>query len=148
MLDGRIMGLDIGDKTIGVAVSDIMGITAQGVKTIRRESKKKDIEELKNIIKERQVNKIVSGLPKNMNGTLAPLGEKVIKFCDLIKEETGLEIEFWDERLTTVAAHKAMLEADLSREKRSKIVDKIAAVYILQGYLDNKNSKKGSEWFG
>ena len=93
MLDGRIMGLDIGDKTIGVAVSDIMGITAQGVKTIRRESKKKDIEELKNIIKERQVNKIVSGLPKNMNGTLGPQGEKVLKFCDLIKEETGLDIK-------------------------------------------------------
>ena len=92
MLDGRIMGLDIGDKTIGVAVSDIMGITAQGVKTIRRETKKKDIEELKNIIKERQVNKIVSGLPKNMNGTLGPQGEKVLKFCDLIKEETGLDI--------------------------------------------------------
>lgn len=94
MLDGRIMGLDIGDKTIGVAVSDIMGITAQGVKTIRRESKKKDIEELKNIIKERQVNKIVSGLPKNMNGTLGPQGEKVLKLCELIKEETGLEIDF------------------------------------------------------
>ena len=120
MLDGRIMGLDIGDKTIGVAVSDIMGITAQGIKTIRRESKKKDIEELKNIIKEKQVNKIVSGLPKNMNGTLGPQGEKVIKFCDLIKEETGLEIEFWDERLTTVAAERSLLEGDVSRKKEKK----------------------------
>ena len=122
MLDGRIMGLDIGDKTIGVAVSDIMGITAQGVKTIRRESKKKDIEELKNIIKERQVNKIVSGLPKNMNGTLGPQGEKVLKLCELIKEETGLEIDFWDERLTTVAAERSLIEGDVSRKKRKKVI--------------------------
>ena len=128
MLDGRIMGLDIGDKTIGVAVSDIMGITAQGVKTIRRESKKKDIEELKNIIKERQVNKIVSGLPKNMNGTLGLQGEKVLKLCELIKEETGLEIDFWDERLTTVAAERSLIEGDVSRKKRKKVIDMLAAV--------------------
>ena len=106
MLTGRIMGLDIGDKTIGVAVSDLMGMTAQGIKTIKRTSKKNDIEEIKQIIKEKQVNLIVSGLPKNMNGTVGPQGEKVQKFCELIKEETGLEIEFWDERLTTVAAEK------------------------------------------
>ena len=134
MLDGRIMGLDIGDKTIGVAVSDIMGITAQGVKTIRRESKKKDIEELKNIIKERQVNKIVSGLPKNMNGTLGPQGEKVLKLCELIKE-----IDFWDERLTTVAAERSLIEGDVSRKKRKKVIDMLAAVIILQGYLDSKS---------
>ena len=139
MLDGRIMGLDIGDKTIGVAVSDIMGITAQWVKTIRRESKKKDIEELKNIIKERQVNKIVSGLPKNMNGTLGPQGEKVLKLCELIKEETGLEIDFWDERLTTVAAERSLIEGDVSRKKRKKVIDMLAAVIILQGYLDSKS---------
>ena len=136
MLDGRIMGLDVGDKTIGVAVSDLMGLTAQGVKTIKRVGKKKDIEALKEIIKERQVNKIVSGLPKNMNGTIGESGEKALEFAELLKEKTGLEIEMWDERLTTVAAHRAMLEADLSRNKRKKIVDKIAATYILQGYLD------------
>ena len=136
MLDGRIMGLDIGDKTIGVAVSDIMGITAQGIKTIRRESKKKDIEELKNIIKEKQVNKIVSGLPKNMNGTIGPSGELAMEFGKLCEDKISIEVKFWDERLTTVAAHKAMLEADLSRNKRKKIVDKVAATYILQGYLD------------
>ena len=139
MLDGRIMGLDIVDKTIGVAVSDIMGIKAQGVKTIRRESKKKDIEELKNIIKERQVNKIVSGLPKNMNGTVGPQGEKVLKLCELIKEETGLEIDFWDERLTTVAAERSLIEGDVSRKKRKKVIDMLAAVIILQGYLDSKS---------
>ena len=138
MLDGRIMGLDIGDKTIGVAVSDIMGITAQGVKTIRRESKKKDIEELKNIIKERQVNKIVSGLPKNMNGTLGPQGEKVQKFSELLKEETNLPIEFWDERLSTVAAERSLIEGNVRRENRKKVIDMLAAVIILQGYLDSK----------
>lgn len=138
MLKGRIMGLDIGDKTIGVAVSDLMGMTAQGVKTIKRTSKKNDIEEIKNIIKEKQVDKIVSGLPKNMNGTIGPQGERVQKFCELIKEETGLEIEFWDERLTTVAAERSLLEADVSRQKRKKVIDMLAAVIILQGYLDFK----------
>ena len=136
MLTGRIMGLDIGDRTIGVAVSDLMGMTAQGVKTIKRTSKKNDIEEIKTIIKDKQVNKIVSGLPKNMNGTVCPQGEKVKKLCELIHEETGLEIEFWDERLTTVAAERSLLEADVSRQKRKKVIDMLAAVIILQGYLD------------
>ena len=138
MLTGRIMGLDIGDKTIGVAVSDLMGMTAQGIKTIKRTSKKNDIEEIKQIIKEKQVNLIVSGLPKNMNGTVGPQGEKVQKFCELIIEETGLEIEFWDERLTTVAAEKTLITADVSRKKRKNVIDMMAAVLILQGYLDFK----------
>lgn len=138
MLTGRIMGLDIGDKTIGVAVSDLMGMTAQGIKTIKRTSKKNDIEEIKQIIKEKQVNLIVSGIPKNMNGTVGPQGEKVQKFCELIKEETGLEIEFWDERLTTVAAEKTLITADVSRKKRKNVIDMMAAVLILQGYLDFK----------
>ena len=138
MLTGRIMCLDIGDKTIGVAVSDLMGMTAQGIKTIKRTSKKNDIEEIKQIIKEKQVNLIVSGLPKNMNGTVGPQGEKVQKFCELIKEETGLEIEFWDERLTTVAAEKTLITADVSRKKRKNVIDMMAAVLILQGYLDFK----------
>lgn len=138
ILDGRIMGLDVGDKTIGVAVSDLMGITAQGVKTVRRVGKKKDIEELKAIIKERQVTKIVSGLPKNMNGTLGPQGEKVIKFCELLERETEIKIEYWDERLSTVAAERSLIEADVRREKRKKVIDMLAAVIILQGYLDSK----------
>lgn len=138
MLTGRIMGLDIGDKTIGVAVSDLMGMTAQGIKTIKRTSKKNDIEEIKQIIKDKQVNLIVSGLPKNMNGTVGPQGEKVQKFCELLKEETGLKIEFWDERLTTVAAEKTLITADVSRKKRKNVIDMMAAVLILQGYLDFK----------
>lgn len=137
----RILGLDIGDKTIGVAVSDLLGFTAQGVTTIKRIGKEKDIQELKKICEEYKVETIVAGLPKNMNGTLGPQSEKVLKFCEVIKERIGLPIKMWDERLTTVAAHRAMLEADLSRAKRKKIVDKMAAMYILQGYLDSISSK-------
>ncbi len=133
----RILGLDIGDRTIGVAVCDPLGLTAQGITTIRRKSTEKDLEELKKICEEYSVESIVAGLPKNMNGTLGPQSEKVISFCDLIKEDINLPINMWDERLTTVAAHRAMLEADLSRAKRKKIVDKMAAIYILQGYLDS-----------
>ena len=140
MLDGRIMGLDVGDKTIGVAVSDLMGLTAQGVKTIKRVVKKKDIEALKEIIKERQVNKIVSGLPKNMNGTLGPQGEKVIKFCELLEEETGIKIEYWDERLSTVAAERTLIQGYVRRENRKGVIDMVAAVIILQGYLDRQRN--------
>ncbi|CCY47422.1 MULTISPECIES: Holliday junction resolvase RuvX [Peptostreptococcus] len=138
MLTGRIMGLDIGNNTIGVAVSDLMGMTAQGITTIKRESKKKDIEAIKDIIKEQNVNLIVSGLPKNMNGTVGPQAEKVMKFCELIKEETKLEVEFWDERLTTVSAEKMLISGDVSRKNRKKVIDKLAAVLILQNYLDFK----------
>ena len=140
MLDGRIMGLDVGDKTIGVAVSDLMGLTAQGVKTVKRIGKKKDIEALKEIIKERQVNKIVSGLPKNMNGTLGPQGEKVIKFCELLEQETGIKIEYWDERLSTVAAERTLIQGNVRRENRKGVIDMVAAVIILQGYLDRQRN--------
>lgn len=140
MLNGRIMGLDVGDKTIGVAVSDLMGLTAQGVKTVKRIGKKKDIEALKEIIKERQVTKIVSGLPKNMNGTLGPQGEKVIKFCELLQEETGITIEYWDERLSTVAAERTLIQGNVRRENRKSVIDMVAAVIILQGYLDRQRN--------
>ncbi|WP_368487743.1 Holliday junction resolvase RuvX [Clostridium sp. BJN0013] len=132
----RILGLDIGNKTIGVALSDPLGITAQGITTIRRKGEDKDIEELKAICDKYKVEIIVCGLPKNMNGTLGSQSEKVLKFCNIIEKVINLPIKMWDERLTTVAANRAMLEADLSRAKRKKIVDKMAATYILQGYLD------------
>lgn len=133
----RILGLDVGDRTIGVAVSDPLGLTAQGITTIKRRKLEDDINEIIKICKEYNVEKIISGLPKNMNGTIGPQGEKVMAFCEELKKHIDKEIKFWDERLTTVAAHKVMLEADLSRSKRKKIVDKIAAIYILQGYLDS-----------
>ena len=132
----RILGLDLGQKTIGVAISDPLGFTAQGLTTIRRSNKEKDIEDLRKICEGYKVETIVIGLPKNMNGTIGPSGELAMAFGKLIEDEFKIEVKFWDERLTTVAAHKAMLEADLSRSKRKKIVDKVASTYILQGYLD------------
>lgn len=138
----RILGLDIGQKTIGLAISDPLGLTAQGITTIHRKNKKSDIEELKKVCKEYEVETLVIGLPKNMNNSIGFAGEKIQEFSKLIEEEIGLKIEFWDERLTTVAAHRAMLEADLSRGKRKKIVDKVAATYILQGYLDRLSNMK------
>lgn len=132
----RILGLDVGQKTVGVAISDPLGFTAQGITTIRRTKKSEDIEAVKRICDEYSVETIVIGLPKNMDGSIGFAGEKIQEFSELLKEVVDLEIVFWDERLTTVAAHRAMLEADLSRGKRKKIVDKVAATYILQGYLD------------
>lgn len=133
----RILCLDVGEKTLGVAVSDPLGYTAQGITTIRRKYIVKDIEELKKIYDEYEVEKIVVGFPKNMNGTLGPASDRVLEFCESLKESFVAPIVMWDERLSTVAAHRIMLEADLSRAKRKKIVDKVAAVYILQGYLDS-----------
>ena len=138
----RILGLDLGQKTIGVAISDPVGFTAQGITTIHRKSKAADIEELKKICKEYGVEKIVIGLPKNMDNSIGFAGEKILEFSEIIKEQVLDNIEMWDERLTTVAAHRAMLEADMSRAKRKKIVDKIAATYILQGYLDRLSNMK------
>ncbi|MCT4565378.1 MAG: Holliday junction resolvase RuvX [Maledivibacter sp.] len=135
----RLMGLDVGDKTIGVAVSDLLGLTAQGVETIRRTGNKAAINRLREIISEKNVEKIVVGLPKNMNGTLGPQGEKTLNFVEKLKEKINIEIVLWDERLTTVAAEKMLISADVSRKKRKKVIDKVAAVYILQGYLDSKS---------
>lgn len=134
----RIMGLDVGDKTIGVALSDLFGWTAQGLETIRRIGIKRDLQRIEQIIEENDVNKIVVGLPKNMNGTIGPQSEKVLEFNERMKKRfENIEIITWDERLTTVAAERSLIEADVSRKKRKKVIDKIAAVYILQGYLDS-----------
>ncbi|MDP4088672.1 MAG: Holliday junction resolvase RuvX [Bacillota bacterium] len=137
----RVLGLDVGDKTIGVAVSDPLGFTAQGICTIKRKNINADLDEIDRYAKEYMCSVIVVGLPKNMNGTIGPRGEKTLSFAEKVGAKTGIKIETWDERLTTVAAHRVMLEADLSREKRKKIVDKLAAMYILQGYLDRQANK-------
>ncbi|HSN59266.1 MAG TPA: Holliday junction resolvase RuvX, partial [Clostridiaceae bacterium] len=107
-----------------------------GINTIRRKNLAIDLAELRKICEEYTVESIVLGLPKNMNGTIGPSGEKAIELSRILEEELHVPVKLWDERLTTVAAHKAMIEGDLSRAKRKKIVDKIAAIYILQGYLD------------
>lgn len=134
----RILGLDVGDKTIGVAISDLLGITAQGITTIRRESKQKDYNALEALIKEYNVKKVVVGMPKNMNGTIGPQGEKVMKFAEKLKNKYKIELIYIDERLTTVAAERILIEGDVRREKRKKVIDKVAATYILQSYLDSK----------
>lgn len=134
----RIMGLDLGDATIGVAVSDELGLIAHGITTIRRKDINYDIESLKKIICEKNIKRIVIGLPKNMNNTIGPRGEKSIEFSKVLKEKfPEIEIDFWDERLTTSAAERMLIEADVRRKDRKKVVDKLAAVLILQGYLDN-----------
>ncbi|OPJ63623.1 Holliday junction resolvase RuvX [Clostridium oryzae] len=138
----RILGLDLGEKTIGVSVSDPLGFTAQGVDTIHRKNINYDIDEIRKYVEYYNCTQIVLGLPKNMNGTIGSQGEKAIKFSEKLMDVLHIEVIMWDERLTTVAAHRSMLEGDLSRSKRKKIVDKIAAMYILQGYLDRLSLNK------
>ncbi|MDI6618643.1 MAG: Holliday junction resolvase RuvX [Clostridiales bacterium] len=135
----RIMGLDVGDKRIGVAISDPFGWTAQGIKTVVRiEGRKSDIREIKKIINEYGVEKIIIGLPKNLNNTLGPQGEKVIQYSKELESSCGRPVEFFDERLSTVAVERVLIEADVSRKRRRTVIDKLAAQYILQSYLDCK----------
>jgi len=129
----RIMGLDIGDRTIGIAVCDPLGLTAQGITTIKRKSIVLDIQQIAKICKEYDVESFVSGLPKNMNGTIGPQGEKVQRFCQQLKETLDLPIKMWDERLTTVAANRLMLEGDLSRSKRKKLLIKLRLHLFCKG---------------
>lgn len=136
----RILGLDVGDATIGVAICDPMGWTAQGLEVIRRRGKEEeDFRRLHELIAQWEVERIVVGLPKNMNGTIGPRAEKVLEFNQRLADATGLPVEAWDERLSTVEAERALLLADMSRGKRKKVIDKLAAVIILQGYLDFKH---------
>jgi putative Holliday junction resolvase len=138
----RTMGLDIGSHTIGVAISDELGITAQGLKTVKRKSKEEDLKEINTIIKQFEIGKIVVGLPKNMDGALGKQAEMVFLWIRALKDKIHLPMVTWDERLSTVGASKVLLEADLSRKKRKKVIDKLAAVLILQGYLDRSRNRK------
>lgn len=137
----RILGLDYGSKTVGVAVSDLLGWTAQGIETIHRKEEnnlKSTIVRLTEIINEYNIEKIVLGLPKNMNNSSGERVDRTLYFKDRLMRDLSLPVETWDERLSTMGARRSMLEADLSRKKQKKIIDKMAAVYILQGYLDCK----------
>lgn len=139
MSDKRILGLDYGTKTVGVAVSDPLGITAQGVGIIRRERPthlRKTYSRIEELISEYGCEKIVLGLPKNMNGTEGERVEATREFGDALERRCGVAVEYWDERLTTVAADKSMMESGIRRENRKEYVDEIAAMLILQGYLD------------
>ena len=134
----RYLGLDIGDRTIGVAVSDLLGLTAQGVETIRRKNLASDIARLGELMQQYETRELVSGYPKNMNGSEGERCEVVRSFIDEVKKVyPDIHVMFWDERLSTVAATRSLLEADHSRRKRKKVIDKMAAVFILQGYLDS-----------
>ena len=135
----RIMGLDFGSKTVGVAVSDPLLITAQGIEIIRRKEENKQrqtLARIEELIIQYEVEEIVLGFPKNMNDTIGERAQLSLEFKDKLERRTGLPVTMWDERLTTVAADRAMMEAGIRREDRKEYVDKIAAVFILQGYLD------------
>ena len=134
----RIMGLDYGDRRIGIAVSDELGWTAQGIKVVEKRRDGGEIEEIANIIAEYSVTEIIVGLPKNMNGTIGPRGEISQQFAQTLTERFGLPVRLWDERLTTVSAERTLAEAEMSWKKRKKVVDKMAAILILQNYLDSK----------
>lgn len=137
----RIMGLDYGSKTVGVAVSDPLGITAQAVETIWRKDEnklRKTCAHIEELIREYGVGLIVLGLPKHMNNDIGERAQKALEFGEMIGRRTGLEVVMWDERLTTVEAERILIENKVRRENRKQYIDKIAAVFILQGYLDSK----------
>ena len=137
----RIMGLDYGSKTIGVAISDPLGITAQGIEIIRREEEnklRKSLRRVEELAKEYEVSEIVLGFPKNMNNTIGERAEKSRQLKEALERRLGLPVVMWDERLTTVEANRTLMETGVRRENRGKYVDMIAAVFILQGYLDAK----------
>ncbi|WP_145368222.1 Holliday junction resolvase RuvX [Staphylococcus epidermidis] len=140
MLKHKILGLDVGSKTVGIAISDLMGWTAQGLDTLRINEEQDDlgIAQLVKIIKDNQVGTVVIGLPKNMNNSIGFRGEASIKYKEKLQDSVpSIDIVMWDERLSTMAAERSLLEADVSRQKRKKVIDKMAAVFILQGYLDS-----------
>jgi len=134
----RFLGLDIGSKRIGLALSDELGITAQGLATLNRTTPGNDIRKLLEIVRQHKVEKIVIGLPKNMNGTLGKSAEQVLTFIQEMKVKTAIPVDVWDERLSTIAVTRTLISANVSRRRRKEVVDKLAAVYILQGFLDSQ----------
>ena len=140
----RVMGLDYGSKTVGVAISDPLGITAQGIETIERKEEnklRKTLARIEELVKEYEVEKIVLGFPKNMNNTIGERAEKSLELKAMLERRIGIPVIMWDERLTTVEAERTLIESNVRRENRKKYVDKIAAVFILQGYLDSLSMK-------
>lgn len=136
------MSLDVGSRTIGIACSDALLMTAQGIETIRRTSLEKDFNRLQELITEYEVHELVVGMPKNMNGTKGERAEKTEEFVEKMKKVIDLPVTYWDERLSTVMAERQLIAADVSRKKRKSVIDKMAAVVILQGYLDRLQFNK------
>jgi putative Holliday junction resolvase len=140
----RILGLDVGDVRIGVAVSDPLGVIAQPLASVRRISVSKDVEFIKHLAEENEAGKIVVGIPKTLDDEVGIQAQKVLDFADSLGKALEIPIVLWDERLTTAEAERALIEADMSRRKRKKVIDKVAAVLILQGYLDSHIQKMSS----
>lgn len=138
----RVMGIDYGDVRMGIAVSDETELIAQGIEVIHRTNLENDLARLQELVDRHQVESIVLGFPKNMNGTVGPRGEISLAFAETLRERFGLPVELWDERLSTMAAERTLLQGDVSRQKRKKVVDKMAAAIILQGYLDSRRLRK------
>ncbi|WP_018133507.1 Holliday junction resolvase RuvX [Effusibacillus pohliae] len=136
-MKGRLLGVDLGDVRIGVAVSDPLGMTAQGIEVIRRTSDAEALQRLGELIRQYEVETIVLGFPKNMNGTIGPRGEATREFAERLEETFQIPVVLWDERLSTMAAERMLIEADVRRNKRRQVVDKMAAAIILQSYLDS-----------
>ena len=141
----RSFGLDVGTKTVGVAVSDGLGLTAQPVTTLRRSSLRADLTELRRLAEHHAVEHVVVGLPLNMDGTEGASAAEARKFGDAVVRQLGLPVEYWDERLTTVAASRALVEAHVSRARRRQVVDQVAAALILQGWLDARRPQATGE---
>lgn len=144
----RVMGLDYGSRTVGVAVCDPLGLTAQALETVTREEENKlrpTLRRIEALIEEYQIEMIVLGYPKNMDDSIGERAEKTAEFQKLLKKRTGLEVILWDERLTTVAANDILIESGVRREDRKKVIDKIAAGLILQGYLDWRSKNDRNE---
>lgn len=134
----RVLGLDVGEKTIGVAVSDPLGITAQGLQVIRRSALEQDLQQLAKLVESYSVEQIVVGMPRRTDGSYGPEAAKVEQFAKALQEAVSVPIRFWDERFSTVTAQRILLEGDVSRAKRRQVVDKVAASVILQAYLDQQ----------
>jgi len=141
-MPGRILGLDFGSKVIGVAVSDELGWTAQPLETIRRRSIAEDVRRLSDLVQKYGIVMIVIGLPLNMNGTLGSQARLVLDFAESLREAIHLPVVTWDERLSTIGVTRVLLDADVSRTKRKRVVDKLAAAFILQGYLNQKGQSQ------
>ncbi|SUU94639.1 Putative Holliday junction resolvase [Anaerococcus prevotii] len=134
------MGLDVGNKTIGVALSDPMFLLSNALETIKRKKASVDIERIKQLVEENDVNLIVVGLPKNMNNTIGPQAMRVISFVDLLKKQVDVEVVYEDERMTTIQSEAVLMDMEVRRENRKKYIDKIAATFILQTYLDRRKN--------
>lgn len=132
------MGLDVGERTVGVALSDELGLTAQGLGVIRRSALARDLDRIAALVEEHQVGAVVIGLPRNMDGTLGPQAQRMLAFAEALQQRLGRQVHTWDERWTTRAAERLLIEGDVSRRRRRRVVDKMAAALILQGYLDRQ----------